>query len=172
MKNFERNYVRAVDGEPLAETERGQLERELAGRGLPANAIDREREFLARLGRDARRPELPSPDFFNSQVIGRIRGERRAAETRGGAAGTPQLAAAAWFRLALGGALCLIVATLMTLALRPYDRALESGLTTRVLSVKTYHDEVQATTLATDDDHYAVVWMSGLDFLPENHRIQ
>lgn len=168
MKNFEEEYVRLVDDETRDGPDR-VLRREMEDRGLGVGALHADRRFLRVLARGARRREIEHPEFFNEGILDRIRREDAVGERadRRGGAGLP-----VWLRLAFGGALCLMVAAAMTLVLRPYDRSSEVGLTTRILDVREFRDGVTATPLATSGNHYAVVWVSGLDYLPEERVVQ
>ncbi len=169
MKNFEQNYVRAVDGELGDPEVEAAIRQELERCGEAADSIEVDRAFLSQFSRGARTVEMKNGDFFSHQVLSEIRrleGSEHPAVLR--QAGRLPL----WLRLATGGALILAVALVMTLALQPYDRESEIGMTTRVLAVHTFADGIDATPITTADDHYAVVWVSGLDFLPENYRIQ
>ncbi len=169
MKDFEQNYVRAVDGDLDDPAAIEAVREELVHRGEQVDSIEIDKAFLDEFSRGVRHTELKNGDFFSHQILERIRDEEAAPQAARQTAGGGLML---WPRLAISGALMLLVAAVMTIALQPYNRQAEVGLTTRVLSVHTFEDGIEATPLSTSDDHYAVVWVSGLDFLPEDHSIQ
>lgn len=171
MKKIEQLHAQAIDGK-LDEADHRQLLKLLAAKGESPESLERDRRFSSMIGAAASRPTLDNPDFFNHSLIDRIRREdaaasRSAAEAHGKRRPLLPLQA----RLAWGGAACLAAALALTLILKPYETRQNQTRTTRILALHEFAKGTSATAIASPSNHYAIVWIDGIDHLPSDTRI-
>jgi anti-sigma factor RsiW len=166
---FEIQFTEWLDGR-LPAAQAAAFEEELRRRGLdPAAeraAADATRQMLKA---HSSAPELPHADFFQHQLMNRI--ERELAE-----AGAPRRRAGrSWLslpRLAWAGACCLLLAGVMFKAMIPVGggggAAQEpSKYFATIVDARTFTPDVSAVTVYDPRDNLTVLWLEGLDFVPE-----
>ena len=176
MKPFEERYTAWVDGR-MSDAERLAFEQELPDVGEAEN----DKGSLAQLGgllrNDARETRLPSPDFFNHQLLQRIELEQHAkepAKSRGWSWSIPQLA---W-----AGAACLLTAVVLYQTTVPSPSATpanslaqakdDASYFAEIVDVRTDDPNVYASTVYTPSDNVTVLWLEGLDYLPASYALQ
>ena len=127
-----------------------------------------EREMHARLISAVRfhssAPKLRNADFFNERILREI--SPRPAEA-------PKPARSLWplWRLALAGACCLTVtAAIYALFVRGHEGGVGHDYLAQVVSVEPGDNLLGATVL--DADGLAVIWIDGLDSLPDDYVLQ
>jgi hypothetical protein len=157
----EEKWAAYVDGH-LGNGEAATFEREHPDAAYEKAVTLKMREFLRG---SSPAPVLRNPDFFNRQILREIAPEAQPADrpiTR-----DPLMSL---WRFALAGACCLVgAAAIYTTVIKGNDSRREP-YTARVLSVKAGDDALDATVL--DADGLAVVWIDGLDPLPNDYVLQ
>lgn len=165
MKTFEERLTAWIDGElegPALE----QFEQELAANPSAAS----EKAAAHRLGgllREHGAPELTNTDFFNHQLMERIRSDDA----------HPATAAPRTFwsipRMAWAGAFSLLIAlALFRFVVPPSGERNQpaSHYLAELLDVRAVDPSISATGI--EKDAVAVVWLEGLDYLPESYALK
>ncbi len=161
MKTFEENFTAWVDGK-LPDDERLEFESTL---GEDA-AVEKAR--LLMLGRVLRSHAAPPPltngDFFNHQLLERIAAEDKAAapRTRRSARFVP--------RLLWAGASSLAAAFLLfhfLIPVGPQVNPPSNVYMAQFNNVRSTDPAVTATAFHSKKDNVTVLWLDGLDYLPE-----
>ena len=171
MKTFEEKWTAWVDGE-LAGSELAEFEAELAKSHDAEAGKNATRQLGELLRAHGRAPALTNQDFFNHQLIERIRSEnpRRA--------DAPEKAPAfAWplARMAWAGAFCLLIALgLYFFAIPSATRQnpLEPEYLARVLEARAADPSISATAYHSGENNVTVLWLDGLDYLPADYQLQ
>ncbi|MEO6787612.1 MAG: hypothetical protein ABI318_15905 [Chthoniobacteraceae bacterium] len=126
-----------------------------------------ERALHGRISRAVREhspaPALRNADFFNACILREI-------SPRSASAPAPQRGLWSLWRLAVGGACCLLAATAIYFAFVRGSDGDRDRYLAQVVSVKTDDDDVAATVLNADG--LAVVWLDGLDQLPNDYVLE
>ncbi|SRR5579862_165259 len=161
MKTFEENFTAWVDG-ILSEEERLAFEATL-DKDAPG-----ERNRLLQLGELLRNhspaPALSNPDFFNHQLLERIAAENGAPARRG---------QSPWFvpRFIFAGASCFAAAVLLFHFLIPVgpveNPSSAPAYVAQFYNARTDDPDVSATAFHSKKDNVTVLWLDGLDYLPE-----
>lgn len=184
MKTFEEKYTAWIDGK-LSNAELAEFERELAK--VDNAQTDRlAAQQLGSLLREHLRPaELKNADFFNHQLMQAINTEAGGTRQRTGAEHTPTAAVSEaspggplfWSmpRMIWAGICCLLMAGGLYIAAVPRTHEqIRQGdeYVARVLSVRTDDPAISASTYYDDENEVSVIWLSGLDYIPAEHKIQ
>jgi negative regulator of sigma E activity len=169
MKTFEEKFTAWVDGE-LAGDELAAFETELA------NMHDAEADKLAahQLGDLLREhgcaPELANADFFNHQLMQRIEAETSEPKV------APERRAFSWSlaRLAWAGACSLAVAFALFWFVIPTapQAAPEPAVAAAQISAHSDDPAITATAFQSKKNHVTVLWLDGLDYMPENYALK
>jgi anti-sigma-K factor RskA len=110
-------------------------------------------------------PILRNPDFFNQQILREIASESRRSDRNAGRNGLWSL-----WRMALAGACCLVVTAVIYMVFVNGRQPQHDRYVAQVFSVKAGDDGLDATLL--DADGLAVLWVDGLDQLPNDYALQ
>ncbi|MBS0660003.1 MAG: hypothetical protein JSR82_17320 [Verrucomicrobia bacterium] len=170
---FEARYTAWVDG-LLPPAEKAAFERELREQhALEADSERQAQEALRSALRTHLAPApLPNGDFFNHQLMERIRRDAAASEVRGQPAGLP------WYRsifarLSLAGAttLCLGLLGYRALIAPNMEQRPETAYLTRVVNAKSDTPGISAVPLEYKEEGVAVLWLEGMEHLPEAYAV-
>ncbi len=170
MNAFETRYFSWLDGQ-MTDVERAAFEGELVSQhALDPAAERREQDAIATaLRQHAMGISLPHADFFNHQLMERIRVDQASGE-----AARPAAPALSWFRtlgarLALGGAFAALVGLAGFKAwIRPgLEERPETAYLAEVLDAKTSGADVTATPIYYQAEQATVLWLDGVEHLPD-----
>jgi hypothetical protein len=160
MRTFEDNLTAWIDGE-LSGDDLVAFEKEFGGR---ANLLS-EKSGANSLGELLRAhtigSTLTNADFFNHQIMERIQ------------VAAPDPVRAPFFslaRLAWAGAFCLLVAALLfhyMIPLGPQRNPSEAEYLAQVLDTHTGDPAISATAFHSTENNVTVLWLDGLDYIPE-----
>ncbi|MBW0000550.1 MAG: hypothetical protein JO015_15740 [Verrucomicrobia bacterium] len=163
MKTFEERYTAWLDG-ALPDAEKEAFEQE-----HPDLAGEREQgAVLRRLLREhLSAPQLPNPDFFNSQLLAQIEHEQAGAEKR--------KVRRTWFslpRLAWAGIGSALAAIGLMVALVPHEQGKDdrNGYVAEVLKTQTSQPGVKATVDAKKD--VTIIKLDGLETVPPDKDLK
>lgn len=117
------------------------------------------------LRRNSPAPMLRNPEFFNRQILREIAPQMERAEPPASRAALLPL-----WRFALAGACCLVAAAATYTAVVNGNDSRRDRYIAQVLSVKAGDDALAATVL--DAEGLAVVWIDGLEQLPNDYVLQ
>ena len=182
MKTFEEKFTAWVDGR-LTGPELAAFEKEIEAH---PEALA-EKESALRLGDFLRAhiaaPPLRNADFFNHQLLQQI----HAAQPAPAAARRPIF----WtlHRMAFSGAFLLLLSTALYFAAVPNTRrevrhnaqyvsnilnarATDPSITANVLNAHSDDPNVTATSFYSKDQDVNVVWLDGLNYMPQNHKLK
>jgi hypothetical protein len=195
MKTFEERYQAWIE-DRLSGQEAEAFERELDARAVPADESADSEKLGAWLRRCAAPPQLTNGEFFNHQLMARIAAEEqsvqphRAAERQGWTLPWAHLAWAALCMILLGFALYRSPvppagvsapreAGLATASLPPgagggagASSPRPSAYHAEVLDVRAFDPNISATAVRMGQDDVTVVWLDGLDYLPDDYQLQ
>ena len=166
MKTFEEKFTAWVDG-LLTGEELRQFELELA----TVENAGAEKTAALKLGDLLRReyaaPTLSNADFFNHQILQRI-----SAETPRSEEAEPRAAVSLFslWKLALGGALSVAVAVALFIFVvrpAPTSNPTEQNFLAKLSETRTGDPDVIATSFQSKDNHVTVLWLDGLEYIPE-----
>jgi hypothetical protein len=166
MKTFEEKFTAWVDG-LLSGEELRQFEIEIS----EMENAGADKSDALRLGnllrREYRAPELKNAEFFNHQIMQRI-----AAETPRPQTTTPRAAFGFFslWRMAFAGGLSLIVAaSLFLLVVRNGQKSnpTPQDVLAKVIDAQT-DDPVTATSFQSKSNKVTVLWLDGLDYIPDD----
>lgn len=156
MKNFESQYNRWLDGS-LQGPEREAFEATLdAETRAAASSWPAVRSALKAAAGDIR---VPHPDFLTHRVLEEIERQRA----------TPRRAAGLW-RLAWAGALCLVLAGVLTAVFLPRDSG--GNFSTTVVTAWTPEPGISAEAFAVPGGRGAVIWIDGAEFIPARESVR
>lgn len=172
---FESRYTAWVDG-LLNPAERAAFEREL--REQHALEADDERRAQEALSSALRAHLTPAPlangDFFNHQLMERIRRDAASSEVRVSVPVAPVAPVVPWFRSLFGRLALLGTATLFmgVLGYRNFvapnmEQRPETAYLTRVVDAKSDTPGISAVPLEYKEEGVAVLWLEGMEHLPE-----
>jgi anti-sigma factor RsiW len=161
MKTFEENFTAWVDGK-LPDDERLEFESALGDEA----GIEKARLLMmgTLLRRHSPAPPLANADFFNHQLLERIAREEQAA---------PRPRRTAWFvpRFLWAGASSLAAAALLFHFLIPVGPQVNPAPSNEYMAqfnnVRSTDPAVTATAFHSKKDNVTVLWLDGLDYLPE-----
>ncbi len=168
MKTFEEKYTAWIDG-TLSGTELAEFEKE-----LEAGAAD-DKAGALKLGELLRShgaaPPLTNTEFFNSRLMEQIAAETKPANAPAQGRG--------WFqwtlpRMAWAGACCLamtfaLYATMVRESLQPPPT--ETEYVAKVLEMRTDDPSITATALHSKENDVTVIWLGGLNYLPDTYGL-
>lgn len=171
---FEARYTAWVDGQ-LNVADAAAFELELREQHS-LDAVS-ERESQHALGAALRTHLAPTPlphgDFFNHQLMERIRADVAASEA---ATHSPAPALVPWFRsifarLALTGAAVALVGAVgyRTLISPQMEQRPETAYLTRVVDARSNTPGISAVSIDYKDEGVAVLWLDGMEYLPEGY---
>ena len=165
MKTFEENFTAWVDGK-LSPEEKLKFEATL-GHDAAADKAD-----LVKLGvllrSHAAPPPLTNGDFFNHQLLQRI-----ASETQTQAPAPARAPRASWFvpRFLWAGASSLGAALLLfhfLIPVGPHENAPEqTRYVAQFYNARSADPAISATAFHSKKDNVTVLWLDGLDYMPE-----
>ncbi len=163
MKTFEERYTAWLDGGLTGEAQTA-FERELTERSESLEAPAELQRFQDFFRSHSHVTPLESPDFFNHQLLERIAAEEKPPTARSGWS-LPRLA---WF-----GGLSMATALVLFIAIIPKksETHSQSAYIAQVISARSADPNISATAFQTDaaqPDDMTVVWLDGLDYVPEN----
>ncbi|MEI6350426.1 MAG: hypothetical protein WCP06_04900 [Verrucomicrobiota bacterium] len=170
MKPFETRYTEWVDG-LMAESERTEFEAELARRGVDLPEAERDRQSARRLGgilrehfSQATAPALSSADFFNHQLFQQIESENSRQPER-----IPSLPLG---RLIWAGLSCLGAAALFAVLLLParQSHTPQPDYFAQFFNAQAGDPSISAVAFNSEKEDVAVLWLDGLEYLPEEPR--
>ena len=167
MKTFEEKYTAWIDGK-LAGRELAEFERQLAA--LPEAEADR---TAARQLGDLLREHLPAPplanaDFFNYELMQQIDAPEPRATSR---------SSSFWSlpRMVLAGACSLALATALFFTMVPKtQQQADAGqeYVARILNARSDDPAISATAYHDHDENVTVLWLEGLDYIPESRQLK
>lgn len=170
MKTFEEKFTAWIDGElsgqPLAD-----FEAELAkvqGTEADKNAARKLGDLLRAHGQA---PELKNADFFNHQLM-------RAIESGNPLAEVPAKRESSWWsipRMAWAGAFSLAVALVMFAVVIPHgpvENPTSEEYVSQIIKSSTEDPSILATSFRSKKDNVSVLWLDGLDYVPENYKLK
>lgn len=170
MKPFEENFTAWIDGE-LAGAELAAFDAELA----KVQDAEAEKAGAHQLGDLLRlhgnAPELKNADFFNHQLLQAIELEQRR-ET------APVRTAVSWWtlpRIAWVGAASLLVALAlgqMLIPRGPIENPTGGDYVAQVIESSTDDPAISATSFHSKKENVTVLWLDGLDYVPENYKLK
>lgn len=158
MKNFESTFNRWLDGS-LEETERRRFEATLDEETLLAAKHWPGVKSL--LKDSAQQISLPHPDFLNEQIRREIGKKETSSRV---------LRPFPLRHLIFAGAFCVGMAAVLAALFFPAERRADT--VTMVVSAQTTVPQTSATTFRAPDERGAVIWMSGMPFIPDGEQIQ
>ncbi len=164
MKAFEEKFTAWMDGQ-LAGRELEEFERELQRREGGLAAAEKERTVFkslsAALKRHASAPELEFPEVFNQQILDRMESvrERRTVPWR-----------LRW--LVWAGVGCLAVAAGLYQTLIPKPHPVQGSYWAEVKSVRVADPSLWAEPVSTSGEEVTLIWIDGLDYLPESYALR
>ncbi|MEA3188427.1 MAG: hypothetical protein QOD99_2257 [Chthoniobacter sp.] len=169
MKTFEENFTAWVDG-TLNSQERAKFEASL----VSLQEAEAEKTAAQRLGSLIREhvpaPEMSNADFFNHQILRQIE-ERHSAPEQAKAGGIfwtlPRMAWAGAFCLAMAGA---IYGVAVPKTVR--QAAAGQEYVAKILNAETDDPAISATAYHDDDENVTVLWLGGLDYIPEDRLLR
>ncbi len=166
MKTFEEKYTAWIDGQ-LTGAVLEKFEAEL--RDSAEAALDKTGALqLGELLRThATPPPLGNEDFFNHQIAERIRAETPA----------PARQSSPWsfVRLASAGAFCLLIAGLLfhyAIPVGPQQNKSEAEYVAQILDASPGDPTISATAFHSKADNVTVLWLDGLEDLPEDSALE
>jgi hypothetical protein len=169
MKTFEEKFTAWVDGK-LAGDELAAFETELA------NIHEAETDKLAanQIGDLLREhgcaPELTNADFFNHQLMQRIEAETPKPKA------SPERRVYPWSlaRIAWAGAGSLAVAFALFWLVIPIAPQTSSETAVAAAQISAHSDDpaITATAFQSKKNHVTVLWLDGLDYMPENYALK
>ena len=164
MKAFEEKYTAWMDGR-LHGVDLEDFERELARTEGGLAEAKRERVLHGKLGAclrvQAQGPLLEFPEVFNQQVLDRIARESRPARVGGW-----RLPWLVW-----SGAVCLAVAAGLFFWMIP-GREPGSPYWVEVQSVRVADPSLWAEPVCPPGEEVTLIWIDGLDYLPESYALR
>ncbi|MEO7933340.1 MAG: hypothetical protein ABIT76_09300 [Chthoniobacterales bacterium] len=163
MKTFEERYTAWLD-DGLTGDDLTAFERELAEHGETLDAKKDTALFQTFFRVHLPTPALESPDFFNHSLMEKLKAADKKPAARPGWS-FPRLA---WF-----GGLSLATALVLFVAIIPKksETHSQSAYIAQVISARSADPNISATAFQTDaaqPDDMTVVWLDGLDYVPEN----
>ncbi len=170
MKTFEEKFTAWIDGEL-----RGQalidFEAELAK--IPeAEAGKAAAHKLGDLLRaEGRAPELKNAEFFNHQLMQAIQSEERRTEV-------PAKVRSGWWsipRMAWGGAFSLALALVLFVLVIPHgpvENPTSEEYVSQIIKSSTEDPSILATSFQSKKEKVTVLWLDGLDYVPENYKLK
>ena len=183
FETFEEKYTAWIDGK-LSGKELENFERELAANAPIENARSDKlsaNRLRSLLRENLRAPALSNADFFNHQLMQQIESEQKQQNDRSPEAeeNSRQSRVAAFFwtlpRMAWAGAFCLILAAALYLAAVPKTQqqlAENQEYVAKILSAHTDDPNISATTFHSKENNATVLWLDGLDYIPENYKLK
>jgi anti-sigma factor RsiW len=170
MKTFEEKLTAWIDGE-LTGRDCEEFEKELNAQ--PEAAVDA--AIARRIGELLRehRPEavLKNADFFNHQLMQRIAAE----EPAGARAADSHPSVFPLGRLAWFAAFCLAMAAGLyesAVSKGPYQNKAESHYLAEILDAKPGNSNITATAFHAQKTGVTVLWLDGMDYLPESYDLK
>lgn len=169
MKTFEENYTGWVDGK-LHGAELAAFEQELGSLG-EASADKRSAAGLGALLRlHCRAPELNNPEFFNHQLLQRI-------ESEGPVRKEAQIQKAFWARwsfaqVAWSGLASLLVAGAMFELMIPPKNPAPPSYFAQIVDARSLDKNISVSTVYSPKDNLTLLWVDGLDYLPDSYKLQ
>ena len=155
----EEKWTAYLDGK-MSAADRAAFER-----GNPEAAAEKDRhDVLAKALRSrAASPVMKNADFFNESILRQIQPEPQR---------KPASAAPLWplWRLATAALACLAAVAAIYVFMVKDRQGQQSRYVAQVLDVKAGDELLSATAL--DADGLAVVWIDGLDFLPDDYVLE
>ncbi|MHA3773867.1 hypothetical protein ACXR0O_20220 [Verrucomicrobiota bacterium sgz303538] len=174
MKTFEERYTAWIDGR-LAGTELETFEKELEDRSL-AEADKLEAQHLGDLlRRHGAAPAITNPDFFNHQLMARIRAEqpKQMAGSSRSFFTWPlmRFASAGLFGIAIGW---MLATAFNTGPVKPPTVAKKGqpAYVAQVMETRTDDPNVSASVVHSEQDNVTVLWLDGLEYLPASYNLQ
>lgn len=176
---FEERYTAWIDGELTGE-ELAAFERELDARGRAE--ADRDRSDALRIGKLLRRhraPEMPRAEAFNQELLRRLQSEGQPA-----AVPLNETPAPGTYRTRTKLAWAAAIALLVSVALLrgPHgDRSTTATIVpvpparpaiAEIITAVTHDPDISVTEILAEKDGLAVLWLDGLDYLPESYQLQ
>lgn len=163
MKTFEERHTAWLDGALTGDAQTA-FERELEERGEPVSEKAEFEKFQAFFRENSTAPTLESADFFNHSLLEKLTELEK-----------KQPAAAGWSfpKLAWFGGLSIATALVLFIAIIPKksETHSQSAYIAQVISARSADPQISATAFQTNpaqSDDISVVWLDGLDYVPEN----
>lgn len=153
-----------IDGE-MSEAERLAFERDS---GDALQALEQEKRSVGKLGellRAAPAPNLKNQDFFSSQIASAIEGESPASETASSRTG--RRFSEWFFPIALSSAAAVALLVVSNFESEPK----REHQNTQVLATVVDNKNVSVVAFQMPDSELTVIWMDGLDYLPDSHSV-
>jgi len=175
MRTFEEKFTAWVDGR-LQGAELAAFESELEAH--PGALAEKEAALeIGELLRAHHRatPPLPNADFFNHQLLREIAASQPAAAQAAPAA--PARLRPFWTlpRMALSGAFLLLLATALYFAAVPDTRRQvrqNEKYVENVLNARSDDPAITATSFHSKQDNVNVLWLDGLNYMPQDHKLK
>jgi hypothetical protein len=168
MRTFEEKFTAWVDGE-MSGSELVEFEAELSKTPGALSDCRDQQKLSAFLRTHAAPAELKNADFFNHQLRERIEADQRTLMPAKREHSFWPLSRLIW-----AGALSLFAAALLirfTIPFGPHEIKTESEYLAEVLNTRTGDPAISATTFHSKEN-LTVLWLDGLDYLPENYAVK
>lgn len=170
MKTFEEKFTAWIDGElsgqPLVD-----FETELA----TIQDAEADKSAAHKLGNllraHARAPELKNADFFNHHLMQAIESGEHCAEVQA-------KGASSWWtipRMAWSGAFSLAIALALFAVLiprGPVENPTGGEYVSQIIKSNSEDPAILATSFQSKKDNVTVLWLDGLDYVPENYKLK
>lgn len=170
MKPFEEKFTAWIDGEL-----NGQAVVDFEAELAKVQDAQAEKVSAHKLGdllrTHGRAPELGNADFFNHQLMQAIESDARRAEV-------PAKREASWrsaWRMAWGGIASLAVAVVLFAVVIPHgpvENPTSGEYVSQIIKSSTEDPSILATSFHSKKDNVSVLWLDGLDYVPENYKLK
>ena len=162
--DFETNFTAWLDGQ-LDPAKTAEFEAEMRRQGFDPAAERAAHEATTRLFREhSPAPALPNADFFQHQLLHQIERDTREAEAR------PRRSWWSFPRLVWAGAMSLLVAGVLFKTMIPVGETKIEGSPyfATVVDARTYDPSISVDTVYNPRDNVTVLWLDGLDYMPND----
>lgn len=163
MKTFEERYTAWLDGGLAAEAQTA-FEGELEERSESLTAKTEFAQFQTFFREHSAAPALESADFFNHSILEKLSATNKK---------SPASTSWSFPKLAWLGGLSMATALVLFIAIIPKKSETHSqaAYIAQVISARSADPQISATAFQThpaEKDDLTVVWLDGLDYVPEN----
>jgi len=173
MKTVEEKMTAWIDG-TLTGSELAEFEKEL-GREQIISEKEAAQQIGALLRTHSRGPELKNADFFNHQLMQRIKADQAAGmSSKRGAAFQIGSLFLSLSRMAWAGAACLLIALVLFATMIPGARRSNptpGQYMAEILNAHTDDPTITASAFHSKAGNVTVLWLDGLNYLPDGDKL-